>query len=95
MAANLSVSDVKAIARRANFEALQLPIHKFFPAIEKSVDVLSPSIFVRSSTALASLLLTLSATRIHQLYLVDAALHPVGVVRICDILALLVRDETG
>ena len=66
MAANLSLSDVKAIARKANFSALQLPLQQFFAAIDKGVTAMSPSIYVRASTQLQSLILTLSATKIHQ-----------------------------
>jgi hypothetical protein len=39
MAANISFSDVKAIAKKANFSALQLPISQFFTAIEKGSEV--------------------------------------------------------
>jgi len=39
MAANLSFSDIKAIARRANFSALQLSVQQFFQAIEKGSEV--------------------------------------------------------
>jgi CBS domain-containing protein len=39
MVANLSFSDVKAIAKKANFSVLQLPIQQFFTAIEKAAEV--------------------------------------------------------
>lgn len=93
MAANLSLSDVKAIARKGNFSALQLPLQQFFAAIDKGITAMSPSIYVRASTQLQSLVLTLSATKIHQLYFVDDSLRPVGTVRIVDILKLLLRED--
>jgi hypothetical protein len=140
MAANLSLSDVKTIARRANFSALNLPIQQFFrwvirggmggggaressgalcahlgqpltpthfphlfssstpssphyrSAVDKGVEAMNPSIYVRASTTFTSLVLTLSATRIHQLYFVDDRLHPVGCVRIGDLLRILVDE---
>lgn len=39
MAANISFSDIKAIARKANFSALQLSVQQFFQAIEKGSEV--------------------------------------------------------
>lgn len=39
MTANVSFSDLKAIARRANFSSLQLPLHQYFLAIEKGSEV--------------------------------------------------------
>lgn len=41
MAANISFSDIKAIARKANFSALQLSVQQFFQAIEKGSEVRS------------------------------------------------------
>lgn len=92
MAANLSLSDVKTIARRANFSALNLSISQFFRAVDKGVESMNPSIYVRASTTFASLVLTLAATRIHQLYFVDEQLHPIGSVRIGDVLKILVDE---
>jgi CBS-domain-containing membrane protein len=54
---------------------------------------MSPSIYVRASTQFQSLVLTLAATRIHQLYFVDDLLHPVGSVKIGDVLKLLIADD--
>lgn len=39
MVANLSLSDVKAIAKKANFSVLQLPLQQFFTAIDKGAEV--------------------------------------------------------
>ena len=66
MAANVSLSDVKAIAKRANFAALQLPLGSFLAALDKAPAAMNPSIYVRSNTQFASLVLTLAATKIHQ-----------------------------
>lgn len=53
---------------------------------------MSPSIYVRASTPFSSLVLTLAATRIHQLYFVDERLHPVGCVRVSDVLKVLIDE---
>lgn len=91
MAANISFSDVKAIARKANFNALQLPLAAFFAAIDKGgTAVMSPSIYVKAGSIFSSVLLTMAATKIHQLYFVDDALHPVGTIRTADLLKLFV-----
>jgi CBS-domain-containing membrane protein len=92
MAANISFSDVKAIAKRANFAALQLPLSQFFNA-EKAQNAMNPSIYIKSSSRFESVVLTLAATKIHQLYFVDDALHPKGCVRIGDILRMLTKEE--
>lgn len=42
MAANISFSDIKAIAKKANFSALQLSVQQFFQAIEKGSEVRQP-----------------------------------------------------
>jgi hypothetical protein len=93
MAANLSFSDIKAIAKRANFSALQLSVQQFFQAIEARPHTMSPSIYVKAATPLASVLLCLAATKIHQLYFVDSAtLHPMGTVRHADLLSLFTQE---
>lgn len=95
MCANISFSDVKAIGRKANFSALQLPLQAFFHAIDKDkgTEVMSPSIYVKANTLFSSVLLTMAATKIHQLYFVDDALHPVGTIRIADLLKLFVQTQ--
>ena len=94
VAANVSLSDIKAIAKRGNFGALNLPLQAFFAELDKGVaPAMNPSIYVRSTTQIASLVLTLAATKIHQLYHVDANLHPVGCIRIVDVLRILVAGE--
>lgn len=91
--ANISFSDVKAVARRANFGALQLPIAAFLNAVDKPPEAINPSIYVKSATQLQSMVLTLAATKIHQLYAIDDALRPMGCVRISDILRLLTKED--
>ena len=50
---------------------------------------MSPSIYIRHNTTLASVLLTLAAVKTQQLYFVDAStLAPLGVVRVADLLKL-------
>lgn len=93
MAANISFSDLKTIAKKGNFSALKLPIQQFLMAIEKGSEVMSPSIYVKASTQFQSMVLTLAATKIHQLYFVDDALHPTGCVRIVDILRSLIAED--
>ncbi len=57
---------MQAVARKANFAALQQPVQQFFNAIEKGVAAMSPSIYVKASTQFQSLILTMAATKIHQ-----------------------------
>lgn len=90
---NISFSDVKAVARRANFAALQMPIAAFLNATDKPVEAINPSIYVKATTQLQSMVLTLAATKIHQLYCIDDSLRPVGCVRISDILRVLTKEE--
>lgn len=59
------------------------------------LQVMSPSIYVKANTQLQSLVLTLAATKIHQLYFVDDSLHPTGTVRVVDLLRLLVKEDGG
>lgn len=66
MVTNLSVSDAKTIARRNHFDALQLPLSQFFVEIDKPMNTVNPSIYTRPNSTLASVLLTLASTRIHQ-----------------------------
>lgn len=46
---------------------------------------MSPSISVRQSTPLETIIAKLSATRVHRLYIVDEAHVPIGVVSLTDI----------
>ena len=53
---------------------------------------MSPSIYIKHNTTLASVLLTLAAVKAPQLYFVDAStLAPVGVVRVVDLLSLFME----
>jgi hypothetical protein len=54
---------------------------------------MNPSIYVKGSTLFTSMVLTLAATRIHQLYFVNDMMQPVGCVPITAILRLLVRED--
>lgn len=93
MATNVSLSDAKTIARRANFSALQLPVQSFLKQIDKGADVMNPSIYCRLRDPLQKVVLTLAATRIHQLYFVDDGVRPVGCIRVIDILRCFVADD--
>lgn len=53
---------------------------------------MSPNIYIKHNTTLASVLLTLAAVKAPQLYFVDAStLAPLGVVRIADLLKLFME----
>lgn len=117
LAANVSLSDVKALARRGAFGALRLPVHQFLATVQQlgaggvgggggggggspsggagvgRPDALLPSICVKRSTQLASLILTLAATRIHTIYMVDELMRPQDSVRTADVLRFLVADD--
>jgi CBS-domain-containing membrane protein len=89
---NLSFSDLKLVARRANFSALSLPVQQFLGALDRGSETMNPSIVVKAATPLSSVLLTIAATKIHQLYFVDEQLHPVAAIRTGDVLRLLVKE---
>eukprot|EP01138_Halocafeteria_seosinensis_P001772 gb/GECG01001815.1/.p1 GENE.gb/GECG01001815.1/~~gb/GECG01001815.1/.p1 ORF type:complete len:957 (+),score=117.69 gb/GECG01001815.1/:1-2871(+) len=93
MITNLSVSDAKTIARRSHFDALQLPLSQFFVAIDKPLNTVNPSIYTRPNSSLASILLTLASTRIHQIYFVGENLQPIGCIRGVDIIKLLLSQD--
>lgn len=93
MSANLSMTDAKAAAKHASIGMLQLPLHAFFRAMASTSDIRSPSIYCRGADALHRCILTLAATRIHQVYFVDSTVRPTGVLRVSDVLRVLLGEE--
>lgn len=71
MAANLSFSDIKAIARRANFSALQLSVQQFFQAIEKGSEVRGQGALLRCAESAAP-----PTARIHHPFPIHFPLSP-------------------
>ncbi|KAA0176656.1 hypothetical protein FNF27_01937 [Cafeteria roenbergensis] len=93
MSANLSMTDAKAAAKHASIGMLQLPLHAFFRAMASTSDIRSPSIYCRGVDPLHRCILTLAATRIHQVYFVDSTVRPTGVLRVSDVLRVLLGEE--
>lgn len=54
---------------------------------------MNPSIYVKGSSLFSSMVLTLAATRIHQLYFVNDAMQPIGCVPISAVLRILVNED--
>ena len=93
MSANLSMTDAKAVAKHASIGLLRLPLHAFFREIASARDIRSPSIYCRGADPLHRCIMTLAATRIHQVYFVDATVRPTGVLRVSDVLRVLLGEE--
>jgi CBS domain-containing protein len=94
MAANLSMTDAKAVAKHSSVSSLQVPVSAFFrEIISEARDIRSPSIYCRGADRLSRCIQMLAATKIHQVYFVDSTVRPTGVLRVSDVLRALLGEE--
>jgi CBS-domain-containing membrane protein len=86
LAAVLSLSDLRVL-NRARLNWVFLPIGVYLQRVYAVRNqVMSPLVVVRMETRFETLLLKFASTRLHRLFVVDAAQRPVGVITLTDLL---------
>jgi len=88
----LSAKDLSSLNQPEQFGRLFIPVDSWISEIRiHTLKAIYPAIHCNVNDTIEKVLLRLAATRIHRLYIVDEAKHPVSVVSLRDLLQLFVQ----